>query len=99
MILGLTTNVYTGVVRDISLALGLPSVLAGGGLSRWVLFSLISYLHSPPYRQKRGEQFMLQVVSPDNMLMELLNSVVVSGDISTAAFIHDDRFGEETQFL
>ena len=43
---------------------------------------------------KRKEQFLAEVASPDTMLMELIKSIVVSGDISTAAFIHDDMFGE-----
>ena len=37
------------------------------------------------------------MASPDDMLMDLLNMVVVSANISTAAFIHDDHFGENVE--
>ena len=38
---------------------------------------------------------MMQVTRPEDAMMEMVNSLVVSGDISTAALIHDDQFGEE----
>ena len=47
------------------------------------------------YRLKDQKQFLMEVASPDDMLMDLLNTIVVSGNISTAAFIHDDQFGEK----
>lgn len=36
----------------------------------------------------------MEVASPDTMIIELVKRIVVSGDMSTAAFIHDDLFGE-----
>ena len=43
---------------------------------------------------RKEEQFLVEVASPDTMIIELVRSIVVSGDMSTAVFIHDDVFGE-----
>ena len=37
---------------------------------------------------------MVEVASPDNMLVELVKMIIVSGDIATATLIHDTQFGQ-----
>lgn len=79
------TNVASETVKSLTSALGLPTVSASfgqeGDIRQWRDIN----------EQKR--QYLLQVMPPSDIIPEVIRSIIVYMNITNAAILYDDSFG------
>lgn len=80
------TNVASETVKSLTSALGLPTVSASfgqeGDIRQWRDLT----------DQKR--QYLLQVMPPSDVIPEVIRSIIIYMNITNAAILYDESFGE-----
>ena len=46
-------------------------------------------------RMKEQKKYLLSMTRPEDMMMEMIRSLMMQGDLSIAALVHDDQLGKD----